>query len=461
MNKENVLFQLDLLQAWFQGRKTRFPRTHQVLKAHKYGEANKNSKSAHRLLQLNRIEAAEKIDELALVAFERKYHGLESKLIKSLIKALKKEKSKISQKIKSNPDDKAKLDAQLEGIDSLLKSKDEGLLKTNARHKLVKILLKLYPELTPNETHEPVPQPEWFVKCQEKENNPYKTNSKVVNDLMSKAFADKEVKKELEIEGFEVIWRRKIREYKQDEEDEDEEGDSDEEEEEDDDEEVHVNNDHPVADEDPEAYFDMYKDAIAASSDEEEDAVTELDPDIDYNQVTDEEPDNDSDNESEDSKRRHEDDDFFDDPSSQPKKKQALPQLATGYYSGGESDEDVDNDKVVQELTTERKNRRGQRARQKIWEKKYGKGAKHVIKNHERDLSERERLKVEYEQRKAKRDVRDSYKAKKNAEMELKRKEQEERASKLGVHHPSWEAKRLAEDRLKNVKFAGKKKTFD
>ena len=42
------------------------------------------------------------------------------------------------------------------------------------------------------------------------------------------------------------------------------------------------------------------------------------------------------------------------------------------------------------EITTQRKNRRGQRARQKIWAKKYGK-AKHVKKNQEILASERER----------------------------------------------------------------------
>lgn len=457
MNKENLLFQLDLLQAWFQGRKTRFPRTHQVLKAHKYGGEEKRTKSAHRLLQLNRIEAAAKIEELALEVFERKYHALEQKLLKAVVKALKKEKQKISQKMKTAQDpQKEILEAQAKAVEDLIASKDEGLLWNNVRHKLVKVLLKLYPELA-NEA-DAVPQPKWFPECQEKERNPYKTNGKAVNDVLSKAFADKEVKKELLIEGFEVVWRRKTRAVEGDEAQEDE-GEEDEGEEFDNDAED-VRDTAPGEDEeeDPEAYFDMYKDAIAASSDEED--MAELDPEVDYNQVTDEEPDSASDSESEEiGDKRGAQDDFFDGPG--PAKKQALPQLATGYYSGGESDDDVDNDKVVQEATTLRKNRRGQRARQKIWEKKYGKGAKHVIKNHKRDMGERERLKYEYEQRQAKRAARESQRSAKNALAEAKRKEQEERAAKLGVHHPSWEAKRLAEQRLKNVTFAGKKKTFD
>ncbi len=48
-----------------------------------------------------------------------------------------------------------------------------------------------------------------------------------------------------------------------------------------------------------------------------------------------------------------------------------LPSLMGGYISGSESASDID----VAPPT--RKNRRGQRARQAIWEKKYGEKAKH------------------------------------------------------------------------------------
>ncbi|WVW79911.1 hypothetical protein I302_101881 [Kwoniella bestiolae CBS 10118] len=61
-----------------------------------------------------------------------------------------------------------------------------------------------------------------------------------------------------------------------------------------------------------------------------------------------------------------------------------LPSLAAGFTLGEEGDsdpdEDIDPNGVIGKNTKERKNRRGQRARQAIWEKKYGKGAKHVVK---------------------------------------------------------------------------------
>lgn len=63
-----------------------------------------------------------------------------------------------------------------------------------------------------------------------------------------------------------------------------------------------------------------------------------------------------------------------------------LPSLAAGFTVGdGDSDPDDDYDEsgTIGTKKAERKNRRGQRARQAIWEKKYGKGAKHVVKARE------------------------------------------------------------------------------
>ncbi|WWC87654.1 uncharacterized protein L201_002544 [Kwoniella dendrophila CBS 6074] len=61
-----------------------------------------------------------------------------------------------------------------------------------------------------------------------------------------------------------------------------------------------------------------------------------------------------------------------------------LPSLAAGFTLGDEGDsdpdEDIDPNGIIGKKTVERKNRRGQRARQAIWEKKFGKGAKHVVK---------------------------------------------------------------------------------
>ncbi|GMK54616.1 hypothetical protein CspeluHIS016_0112020 [Cutaneotrichosporon spelunceum] len=63
-----------------------------------------------------------------------------------------------------------------------------------------------------------------------------------------------------------------------------------------------------------------------------------------------------------------------------------LPSLAEGFAAGdGDSDPDMDYDEdgIIGSKKAVRKNRRGQRARQAIWEKKYGKGAKHVVKARE------------------------------------------------------------------------------
>lgn len=140
------------------------------------------------------------------------------------------------------------------------------------------------------------------------------------------------------------------------------------------------------------------------------------------------------------------------DSSTKEKKKIVLPLLATGYFSGGSDDEgDVDNDKVVKAATTVRKNRRGQRARQKIWEMKYGKNAVHVQKEQQRAASEREQRQREFEERQRKREAKAAAAAvpagekKKHVATEI---------------HPSWQAKKLAEERL-NAKFQGKKITFD
>jgi len=58
-----------------------------------------------------------------------------------------------------------------------------------------------------------------------------------------------------------------------------------------------------------------------------------------------------------------------------------LPTLAAGYIRGGSSADDQWSD--VDAFPKEKKNRRGQRARRAIWEKKYGRHANHVKKKNE------------------------------------------------------------------------------
>ncbi|KAJ7780619.1 BUD22-domain-containing protein [Mycena maculata] len=64
-----------------------------------------------------------------------------------------------------------------------------------------------------------------------------------------------------------------------------------------------------------------------------------------------------------------------------PANSQFLPSLAVGFVRGGSSDSDLED--VDADAGGERKNRRGQRARRAIWEKKYGRGANHKKKEAE------------------------------------------------------------------------------
>ncbi|KKY14205.1 putative cellular morphogenesis protein [Diplodia seriata] len=150
-----------------------------------------------------------------------------------------------------------------------------------------------------------------------------------------------------------------------------------------------------------------------------------------------------------------------------------LPSLsAVGYISGSDSEaEDLDD-----EIAPPKKNRRGQRARQQLWEKKYGKGAKHLAKQTEKQKKDRnagwdaKRGAVDGDGgRKGKfgRDKRDfssggrGPKATDANLVELgKKKNHRDDGGKL---HPSWEAAKLAKEKAKlgNAQFQGKKITFD
>lgn len=209
----------------------------------------------------------------------------------------------------------------------------------------------------------------------------------------------------------------------------------------------------------------QYEGLVADSDEEdnEDEIATGLDPNINYNEVTDEEP----------SASEEDDDDESDDEDDQPAKKKAkLPELMTGYYSGEDSDSDIEEDEIARKQASNKivkKNRRGQRARRKIWEQKYGKQANHVQKEYEKQKAEREQRQIDYEARVAKRAAKQAAYDKTNANLtELgergsRSKQQLETAKPVKVHedHPSWVAKKLAEDKLKNAKFAGKKITFD
>ncbi|XDT07226.1 Hypothetical protein J6898_04998 [Nakaseomyces glabratus] len=152
-------------------------------------------------------------------------------------------------------------------------------------------------------------------------------------------------------------------------------------------------------------------------------------------------------------------------PKLKKKEKAKLPELMVGYVSGG-SDEEIEVDDIAKEqieIKPQKKNRRGQRARRKIWEQKYGSKAKHVQREIEKEMEKKRKRQAEYEERVAKRAARaeqnEEYQAKK---AEIKREKEEHRKKLEKIEdHPSWVAKKMAEDKEKNAKFAGKKITFD
>ncbi|KAK3332177.1 Bud-site selection protein [Cercophora scortea] len=134
-----------------------------------------------------------------------------------------------------------------------------------------------------------------------------------------------------------------------------------------------------------------------------------------------------------------------------------LPSLMGGYISGSESASDLD-----EVLAPARKNRRGQRARQAIWEKKFKDEARHVKNGTGRARDAGWDLK-----RGAVGDGKPWKQGIKNplgegAGGEPKKERKPPTRDDLGTLHPSWEArKKLKESQLETAPYAGKKIKFD
>ncbi|KAI1271549.1 Bud-site selection protein [Xylaria sp. FL0933] len=175
-----------------------------------------------------------------------------------------------------------------------------------------------------------------------------------------------------------------------------------------------------------------------------------------------------------------------------------LPSLMGGYISGSESASDVDVAPAA------RKNRRGQKARQAIWEKKYGEKAKHLSKeidsrssgwdmkrgavedtakpwkkgianpfekNHVHPDRQKQMNGEDDRQTKGKGGSRD------NRDRSQPRQHQQDRGQSFqaekpkprppptrddtGPLHPSWAAAKKAKEGAQKVEFKGKKVTFD
>lgn len=146
-----------------------------------------------------------------------------------------------------------------------------------------------------------------------------------------------------------------------------------------------------------------------------------------------------------------------------------LPSLMGGYVSGSESEaSDIDV------APTARKNRRGQRARQAIWEKKFKEQAKHLEKqNSGRDAGWdlkrgavdgssrtpwKQGIKTPFEKRSA-----TNHEGEHHTPVESRPKPQKKTPKKddEGPLHPSWEARKKAKEAQQTAAFQGKRVVFD
>ncbi|RLV91640.1 Bud site selection protein 22 [Spathaspora sp. JA1] len=460
VKSKNEMWKLDLLESKFQKATPRFPHTKKLLVA-------KHNTKLMKKLPTDPTEANTQINQLKSEIFSMKYHAGYKKLEKETSKLLK------NTSLDFFTSDNIKL---------LITSKLIKLIMTTI---LTNKELKLNPpsyimseirDIITDNTNPANPSCFFKTFCQ---------SNKEVNNFISSIWNNKDVKSCLnEIEWSFRIVRGNLTKQERDartkltgksseenleegqpESESDSESDSEQEDSEDNLEQQEEDNSIDLEQEYEK--FAVY-DKLVGDSEEEEEETFEIDPNVNYNQVTDEEP---SESESE-SEQEEEEDEFFE--SDYKKSKYDLPELATGYFSGGsddeESDDDIDNDKVVKELTTQRKNRRGQRARQQIWAKKYGSKAKHVQLQQEKYMNERQKRQLEFEERERKRELKRKLAeptGSNTAPLGERRKPgtSAETPAVAGTSggpavHPSWEAKKKQEEMLK-VKFQGKKITFD
>ena len=155
--------------------------------------------------------------------------------------------------------------------------------------------------------------------------------------------------------------------------------------------------------------------------------------------------------------------------TEKPAKSTFIPSLTMGGYMSGSESEASDLD----ELVAPRKNRRGQRARQAIWEKKFGESAKHLSKkkddrNKGWDPKRGAQLDDERGARRGKgRDAKNGTGSKggrgpresgANAEPVAKKKTKRDDTGPL---HPSWAAAKAAKEKKLSAVPMGKKVVFD
>lgn len=119
-----------------------------------------------------------------------------------------------------------------------------------------------------------------------------------------------------------------------------------------------------------------------------------------------------------------------------------LPQITTGYIPAEDSSDPDEEYASFAPLKKIRKNRRGQRERQKIWEKRYGRNARHLQaqKALESKMTKERKKKFEKER-------------KPNMEMKpqeaIGTQEVEQTRAKVVAPHPSWLAKQKMREKQK------------
>lgn len=466
MSKENLVFKLDNLEYqihYLQGTLNSFqPRLNHTTKLYNVKGRKNQKRLQQKLNDLNEKKLLKEVDLLRVTILNNKIHNAEKHLTSFFEKALK-----------SNKDvkiDEAEIDSK-KFIASVIVSKLVKLTRSKVT-KMIKIKgLTDIPNWYSTHEFETI----WNDKSNDK-NPSYIWNnivlkidgaSKFISSSMNQGKV-KEIMSTYE-NGINVLLGIAVREPKKQEvkekepEEVHEKADEDEDESSDEGENISARED-IVPDQDiDEDVLKQYDTLLVDSENEQDDNGEVLDENINYNEVTDEEP---SDEES-------------DSDSETTEKKYNLPQLLNGYYSGDEdsdaSDIDETEAKLVKEQTAmpQKKNRRGQRARRRIWAQKYGREANHVQKEIQEKQAEREKRQREYEERVEKRAAKQAKSDKTNANLipiaNAKRMGMNNgtpvaiAAVKPNVNenHPSWVAKKQAEEKLKNAKFSGKKITFD
>lgn len=460
--KKNELWKLDLLEVKFKKASPRFPSTKKLLNA-------KNNSQLLKKLPRTQEEATAQIKALKSDLFEKKFHGSYKKLLREVQRKVKQDQRGWTGQQKNLGD----FFQSEKHIEQLITSK---LVKLVASAILTTKELKISPPeyilndiktLISDKSDGRNPSNFFITHCQ---------NNKTLNGYISKLWNAKEIKALI----GEIEWSlKKIRGNltqaekdaralatgkkaknvaENDSESEGEDGDSASETESHEGDVESASEEEDTMDaEEAFAKFASY-DNLVGNSDDEQKFVA--DPNVNYNEITDEEPSEESEDDLLEKENSSGEKDSKEKSNGKTETKTLkLPQLATGYFSGGSDDEeDIDNDKVVKAATTTRKNRRGQRARQKIWEQKYGSGANHVKKERDRITSEREQRQREFEERQRKRELKAEL-----AQNSFKygSTQQSTQTQTPAVMHPSWEAKKKAEEKLKNIKFEGKKITFD